>query len=151
MWLNHICSALTNQILFPAKDWLLQKIACKKEHLETQMMLCLKYDFVVIADYFCTTLPNKKTVMKNFVESAMDWMVLQHISIDKYFPWCHLNMLHTHMLCMFYFITDGYQNSMFCSLTSIPRWDYEKSYQSQAYPSGQIQGQYSRRSVATRV
>ena len=47
-------SALTNQIWFPAEDWLPPTIACEKEHLETQIMLCVKYDFVIIADYFCT-------------------------------------------------------------------------------------------------
>ena len=31
-----------------------QKIACEKERLQTWIMLCIKYDFVVIADYFCT-------------------------------------------------------------------------------------------------
>ena len=49
------------------------------------------------------------------------------------------------------FIIDGYQNSMFCSLASTPRRDYEKqrlligqlSFRkavSQACPSGQNQG-----------
>ena len=69
-----------------------------------------------------------------------------------------LNMPQPHTLCMFYFITYGYQISMFCSLASIPWRDYEKSHQlkqwlfigqpslwtavSQACPSGQIQGWY---------
>ena len=78
-----------------------------------------------------------------------------------------LTRLHTHTLCMFYFITDGYQNSIFCNTALIPSRDYEKSHQlkqrsvkgqpslrtavSQACPSGRIQGWYGRRSVATYV
>ena len=77
----------------------------------------------------------------------------------------HLNMLHIHTLCMFYFITDRYQNSIFCNIASIPSGDYEKSHRlkqrslirepslqtavSQACPSGRIQGWYGRRPVAT--
>ena len=59
-------SALTNQIWFPAEDWLTQRNACEKEHLGTWIMLCVKYVFVIIADYICTkTFPKKK---KNY-----DW------------------------------------------------------------------------------
>ena len=47
-------SALTNQIWFPAENWLPPKIACEKEILETWIMLCMKNDSVVIANYFCT-------------------------------------------------------------------------------------------------
>ena len=79
----------------------------------------------------------------------------------------HLNTLDTHMLCVFYFITDGNQNSMFCSLGSIPRQDYEQSYRLkeqsliglpslrtavyQTCPSNQIQDWYGQRSVATDI
>ena len=79
----------------------------------------------------------------------------------------NLNMLHTHTLCMFYFITDGYQKSIFCNIVSIPSQDYEKSHWlkqwsliaqpslwmavSQACPSGRIQGLDNCRSVATMV
>ena len=82
--------------------------------------------------------------LKTFVESAEYSMALQQISIDEYFRgflsnqvilakvylcgFDHLNTLHTHTLPvrMFYFITDGYQNSIFCNITSIPSRDYEK-------------------------
>ena len=76
----------------------------------------------------------------------------------------HLNKLHIHTLWI-YFLTDYYQNSMFCSLASIPSRDYEKSHRlkqrslieqpslrtavNQACPPGRIQGWYSGRSVAT--
>ena len=76
-------------------------------------------------------------------------------------------MLHTHTLCMLYFITDGYQNSIFCNIASIPSRDYDKSHRlkqrsligqpslrtavSQACPSGRIQGWYCHRPVATPV
>ena len=79
----------------------------------------------------------------------------------------NLNMLHTHTLYMFYFITDGYQNSIFCNIASIQSRDYDKSHRlkqrsligqpslrtavSQACPSGRIQGWYCRRPVATPV
>ena len=82
--------------------------------------------------------------MKAFIEWAVDSMAYFNWQI---FSWClkqpllfrvipakvylcgfeHLNILHTHMLCMFYFITDGYQNSRFCSFASIIRRDYETS------------------------
>ena len=83
-------SALTNQIWFLAKDWLPPKIACEKEHLETWIMLCVKYDFVTIAHNFCTKTfryENQSWVkwLKTFVESAEDSMAMQQISIDIYF------------------------------------------------------------------
>ena len=71
----------------------------------------------------------------------------------------HINTLHTHTLSMFYFITDGYQNSIFCSR------DYEISRRLkqrpligqpsfrtavyQACPSGRIQDWHGRWSIAT--
>ena len=74
--------------------------------------------------------------------------------------WLDLNILtrciHTRYVCQFYFITNGCQNSMFCNIASIPRWNYEKPHRlkqrsligqlslrtsvSQACPSGRIQG-----------
>ena len=90
------------------------------------------------------------------------WVILAKV----YLCWVdHLNTLHTHRLCMFYFITDGYQNSIFCNIASIPSQDYEKSHLvkqrslmgqpslqtavSQACPFGRNQGGYGRWLVAT--
>ena len=184
-------SALTNQILFPAEAWLPKKIACEKEHLETwRIMLCVKYDFVIIADYFCTKtffdmkisyrLNNwklssnrqrtqwrcNKFQLTNIFAAPWTTIVVRVILAKVYLCWVdHLNTLHTHTLCMFYFITDGYQNSIFCNIASIPSRDYEKSHRlkqreligqpslrtavSQACPSGRIHGWYDRRLVAT--
>ena len=82
-------SALTNQIWFPSEDWLPPKVACEKEHLETWIMLCVRYDFVVITDYLCSkTFPNKKKLwvkwLKTSVKSAVDSMTMHLISIDVY-------------------------------------------------------------------
>ena len=70
--------------------------------------------------------------LKTFVESAVDSMALQHISIDEYFRdilsnhcyWDHsyrslFDTLHTHMLCMLYFNTDDYQTLKFDRKTGL--------------------------------
>ena len=90
------------------------------------------------------------------------WVILAKVYLCGF---DHLNTLHTHTLCMFYFITDGYQNTIFCNIASIPSRVYEKSHRlkrwsligqpsirtavSQACPCDRIQGWYGRRSVAT--
>ena len=94
--------------------------------------------------------------------------IVVHVILAKVYlcGFDRFNTLHTPTLCMFYFITDGYQNSIFSNIASIPSWDYEKSHRlkqrlligqpslqtavSQACPSGRILGWYGRRSVATK-
>ena len=112
-------------------------------------------------------------VATNFNRRIFSWRpeqpLLFRVILAKVYlcGFCHLNTLHTHTQCMFYFITDGYQNSIFSNIASIPSQDYEKSHRlkrrpligqpslrttvSQACPSGRIQGWYGRRSVATEV
>ena len=155
-------SALTNQIWFLAEDWLPPKIACEKGHLETWIMLWMKYDFVIIADYFCTKtsryeincglnnwkLPSNrqrtqwrcnKFQSANIVVASWATIVVQVILAKVYLcGFDHLNTLHTHTLCRFYFIINGYQNSISCNIASIPSRDYEKYHRlKQRSPIGQ--------------
>ena len=64
------------------------RIACGKEHLKSWIILCVKYGFVVVTNYFCTkTFLFEKQLLvkylKTVVDSAVDSMALQHISIDE--------------------------------------------------------------------
>ena len=142
---------------------------------------------MLVADYFCTkTFPsqtdfesnnwklssnrhwtrwycNTFKFMYNFLHVLSNHFCASH-SCKKYLcGFEHRNTLHTRMLCMFYFITDCYQNLMYYWFASIPRRDHEKSHLlkqllltsqpslrtavSQAWPSGRIQGLYGRQSV----
>ena len=73
-------------------------------------------------------------VATNFNRQIFSWRPEQELllrSIPQKFINVDLNILtcclHTPRW-MFYFITNGCQNSMFCNIASIPRRNYEKSY-----------------------
>ena len=83
-------SALTNQIWFPPEDLTAAKNCLWKRTFRNLNNVMRKYDFVIIADYFCTKTfryENQSWVkwLKTFLESAEDSMALQLISINEYF------------------------------------------------------------------
>ena len=89
------------------------------------------YLFLVnLITVLCLNKPSLETwlwKLANVLKGQQDDMVVQSILVKVYlWGFEPLNTLHT--LRKFYFSTDGYQNSTFCSLASISRRNYEKSH-----------------------